>query len=673
MWKNVSQLVLVVLLTLSCFGQPTPHQNAGTPYFAQAQKELAENPAADVLTLVRQGWTAVKAEGCSDEAYADGVWSASRLLSNLGRDLEVDAVTSEALAACVSPALFLVRAQIEIRHAHELARRRDRVKAEKFMKASAEREEAWGADSSALVSLRTTLAFMEEQQGDWKEAERILKAALAAGKPDQRTWPKDNFMFTRRALLSYGEPYQLLAALYGRHERTAEAVQIYRDHVADTQGTPQEHVMALRELAQSLAAHGFNEEAVKVQRQVLQVETSTAGPFNNSAGEKTTLASYEIRAGQKEEGMRILQSELERTVAEKGLDSPEYHWARSNLVENAIQAGEFEMAEKLAREDLERAQKAADRETGLLVNAMSNLSRVLYAKGNTYAAGELQKQTSEISLKTMSGRWGELQRSFAEVQKLNNEGKTAEAMARVESIAGNYFPFQTGEFWQFLPAAQSFLNVPQHKAEAVRVAEIVMSVAEREGLEGDPRSGSLLAEWANFYGGNLGDAATANKLLEQLETVIRECCGEHSPRMQMVLNGRLALTREPADRIAALERLRDFEVQVFGPDSQDAENSTIMLAQIYLSSGEWGMAQETYGKALEISSERDGMKTSQYVNLMGRVAMDFSNHGKHQAALEMIEQALKLCEGIFYSDRVRPNLEQVHRQILERMSQQAKK
>ena len=85
------------------------------------------------------------------------------------------------------------------------------------------------------------------------------------------------------------------------------------------------------------------------------------------------------------------------------------------------------------------------------------------------------------------------------------------------------------------------------------------------------------------------------------------------------------------------------------------------------------MAQETYGKALEISSERDGMKTSQYVNLMGRVAMDFSNYGKHQAALEMIEQALKLCEGIFYSDRVRPNLEQVHRQILERMSQQAKK
>ncbi|HYX52247.1 MAG TPA: tetratricopeptide repeat protein [Candidatus Limnocylindrales bacterium] len=671
MWKKVSQFLLVVLFSLSCFGQRISHQNAGTPYFVAADKQLAANPGADVIALIRQGWAATQQAGAADQDYATGVESTTRMLSVLNRDLEADGIVKQALAACNTPALALVRAQVLIRHSENLLRRRDLVLAGNFMKESVAREEASGTDPQILLAMKMLLASIEEQRGNTNEAEQILKATLDQGKPSVQAGRRQEFIFQQR-LPYFGEPYPMLAALYSRHERTAEAEQIYRDRAASTQADPQEHVLAIRQLAQVLASHGQLEEAMKLQEEILQQEAAQGQPAN-TAGDEATLASYQIRAGQKEEGMRLLHSELDRAAAVKGTSSYEYQSALNNLIQNAIEAGELDLAEKMARDALERAQASTGNDTGPVITSMNYLAQVLRAKGDTKTANELNQQITEMGLRNVSGRAGELQRAFAEVPKLNNEGKTADAMAAVETIASTYYPFQTDELWQFIQSAYSFLNTPQHKAEATRVAEVVMSLVERENLGTDPRSASLLAQWANVYGGFLGDSATAEKLLQRAEDLIRECCGEQSPRMDAVLRDRVSLTKERQDRITALEKLRDFEVQVFGVNGQDAENTNVMLAQSYMSSGKWEMAQQAYAAALAASSTRDGKKTSHYVNLMGRVAMEFLNYGRYQAALEMNQQALTLSEGVLYADRIRPNLERVQQQILERMAQPVRK
>jgi hypothetical protein len=675
MRKIVAQLITGLTLagsTLASQFQPRP-PNANVPgaaYFMQADQQLVKNSRANVLPQVQQGWAAVQAAGPAAPGFVRGVATAVRLFRTVGRDLDAESVYDQAILSCNKPEFANKRKNLRYMLVQDLLASREYVKAEAILKAAVADEESSSKRSQLYTAFLQNLAFVREQEGEVDDAERILRSTIGLAAPELKDVVFANVMiFGSTPFPMTGDPNEALASFYQRHAQLDEAERMWRDQVTRTEGDKFQHLVAMRRLAGFLSAYRSSPEAFDLQKQILsQVEADHGSPYD-VISEETTLAQYESAAGQAEQAKQLLENNLLQAEIASGRGSPEYQMALNQLFWNRNSTGDYDAAEKLARQQLENAEQGDHPDHNSMSSALSQLAQVKRSQGRTQEADELQKRMLEETLLAYPGRGAELQQRFDVLQKMIQQDMPGgQALVEVQNIVSSYFPFDAGELTRFQMVAQSLL-AQQHKPEGVQVADIVSSLQQREGLDSDPGFVFSMVNWAAFYAYQLEDRARGRVILENARNLVLECCGENSSKMESVLREEAMINQNHAAVMAGLKRMRDFQVSVFGANNQNVETTTVQMARSASDAEDWERAKELYRGALKINAHRTGRRGGEYVRLLDTVSMEFFSHHDYQTALALNQHALEACNGFVWADQTRNSLEQNHRQIAEAIAE----
>jgi tetratricopeptide (TPR) repeat protein len=637
-------MVLLVLFAVAGVHADAP-RNAGSNYFDEADRILANDSNADVTSLAERGWAAVRAAGPSHPGFLDGVYTADRIFRALGRHLRAESVYAEAIKASEGSALVEVRARLNFMFAYDLIGERENVKAESILRSALSTEERSGRKSVLHVAFLQSLAFDREQEGDLSEAENLYKSTLGYTAPVLTAVPMNRFIsFPGPPVPPIGEPRAVLAGFYVTHARGAEAEQLYREAVRQANGNSTERLDALRQLSWFLAFYGSKEEAVATERQVMSLlEAQRAANHDDSGAisyERKVLAERLTEAGHADEAGAILQEDLVR-AKDNGRESAEYQGALSWLFQNRMQAKDYDAAEKLAREAVDLAEaNAAGPDSAERSSAISELADVRRAEGQVKEAEELLK--SSVNAQDPGG----MQDKLTRIDMLIREGKPQEAFTEVERLAEARDTSNIDVSFNYRWLAQSFVTWG-FKSEAAKVAALGLQREENRTRADDPRSAYWLVDWASFYRGQLGSVSRADELVTRAEMIVRECCGLTSPQMEPALQERawMAISVGPAARFKALEELREFRAAVYGGNSLPVEESTRELAASYAESGQWKPAAKQYLDVVDISARRTGGRGYQHVQLLNSIASEFYAHGDCEMALTLDQHALDLATG----------------------------
>jgi tetratricopeptide (TPR) repeat protein len=643
-------------------------RNAGSNYFDEADRILANNWNADVTSLAERGWAAVRAAGPSHPGFLDGVSTAARIFRVLGHHLRVESVYAESIRASEGSALAEVRQRLNFMLAYELIGEGENVKAESILRSALSTEERSGHKSVLHVAFLQSLAFDCEQEGDLSEAESLYKSTIGYPAPDLTAVPMNRFItFPGPPIPPIGEPRATLAGFYVTHARAAEAEQLFREAVRQANGSSLERLDALRQLSGFLVSYGSQEEALATERQVvalLQAQRPANDDYSGAiSSERKVLAERLTEAGHTDEARAIFEEDLVRAKV-NGTESAEYQGALSYLFQNRMQAKDYDTAEKLAREAVDLAEgNAADPNSAQRSSAISELADVRRAEGQVQEAEELLKPS--VNAQDPGG----MQDKLTKIDMLIREGKPQEALAEVERLAGaaNLSNVDASLDFRWLALAQSFVTWG-FKSEAAKVAALGLQREENRTRSDDPRSAYWLVDWAGFYRGHLGSVSRADELVTRAEMIVRECCGLTSPQMDPVLQERawMAISEGPAAHFKALEGLRDFRAAVYGSNSWPVEESTRELAASYADSGQWKRAAKQYLDVVDISARRTGGRGYQHVQLLNSIAREFHAHGDYEMALTLDQRALDLATGFPRAEELQQLIQQ-HRGEIQSM------
>ena len=644
-------------------------RNAGSEYFLEADKILSSNANSSAIGLVEKGWTAVRSAGPLGPGFLDGVYSAARLYHVHGWDLRAESVYANSILACDGAALRPTRLRLTYMFAQDLIRQKEYVKADSVLRSALRGEESSGEKSGLYVAFLQSLAFVREQEGDLEDAERLYGSTLKRGDPDLSGVVMENVFISPGPRLPMIEtPSSVLAAFLVNHGRLAEAEQLLRDQLSLAGHDSNRRLTALRQLSWFLEYHGSKTEAVALQEQILELLKAARRQSPELdyavAAEESTLARFEVDAGQKEEARQMLQTSLLEAQKNKGAGSPEYRRALAYLLENRRYAGDYDMAETLARQQLQLVRESKQPHPVALSSALSSLAMVRQSQGFEAESTELQKQATDAVKQTGPPRWREMQARFAAAGEMIKENNSAQALAAIEEATTALSPFRQDELFAFLQIAQSFLTF-QHRGEAKRVAALALSIVERQGAN-DPRWSYSLVDWAAFYRGQLNDPDTAAALLDKAESLIRTCCGEESPRLEALLRERAWMQAAGVNEagIAGFEQLRDFQISVFGAGNQAVEETTRQIAELHARLGKWDQAARLYNETLTMCARRTGGQGPEYDNLLDRVSQQLRSYADLPTRLEVRAPAKGRVASAAGSEEAEP-LPDKHRQILD--------
>lgn len=575
-------MTAIVVIALSLMRVvATPDNSAGSKYFDQALGSLKSGAAADAAVSAEKGWAALLAAGPTASGFLDGVYEASAIFLTLGRPLRAEAVYNEAEALCATPALQLIRLRLQYRHADRLIRNSEYVKAESILRNSLSIENRTPQKSSLYVALLQTLAFVREQQGYLDGAEAFYRMTIGYPPPDL-SGVAIHFSSGKQPLPFIGEPILALAAFYGSHGRIKEAEALYRDRLAQPSLTGEERLGAMQQLVGFLRAHGSKTDALAAEEQIVELRKeqplTTPELRDRLANERYTLANLEVDAGRSDDARVLLQSDLRQAEGQHGKNSPEYGEALNYLFENRSYAHDYPSAEKLAREEVERAEAPNASERVGLVSALFRLADVLRAEGRIAESDALRTRGIEMN-RTAFPQPVSIAR-FADAEALVRAGKPDEAVRVAWEISESPTRSVTeDDHFGFRHLAQ--VMAIDYKPDAAQVASIALSAGERRPPD-DARVVRDLTDWANFCRGMLGQLDRASDLLLRAEAIVRACCGAMSPAMEPVLQERAWLATAAAGQAAGipyLEQLRALRVSIYGARSRQVEQTTSDIAK----------------------------------------------------------------------------------------------
>ena len=562
----------------------TPAGNAGSKYFDQALRSLKDGASGDAATAADKGWAALLAAGPASAGFLDGVYEASGVFATLGHALRAEGVFTEAEGLCAAPNLQLLRRRLEYIHADYLIRFSEYVKAEGILRTSIAAENRAAQKSSLYVAFLQSLAFIRELQGDPEGAEVLYHSTIAYPAPDLSAVAViQTPRFSKQRYPCIGEPRLCLAAYYGGHGRVKEAEGLYRERLAQPSLSVEERIGAMRELAGFLMGHGSKTDALALQEQIIELRKAqpltTPELRDRLAQERYALANMRVDAGRGEDAKALLESDLQQARLRYGKSSPEYDEALNYLFENRSLAHDYDLAEKLAREEVQRAETPGSAERVGLAAAMFRLADTLRAEGKVVEGDALRKRTVEMNRATMQQPASEAR--FAEAEALVRAGKADEAVRVAREISESpVSDYMRSDYDQFGFRHLAQLMIPEHKADAAQVAAIALLTDERLYLPADQALARELTDWAGFYRGFLGDRHRARDLLMRAETIVRNCCGDVSPMMEPVLQERVWL-EAPAGQAASipyLAQLRALRVSIYGEGSREVAQTTRDLA-----------------------------------------------------------------------------------------------
>jgi hypothetical protein len=560
----------------------TPANSAGSKYFDQAHRSLSSGATADAADAAEKGWAALLAAGPISSGFLEGVYDASAIFLTLGQALRAEAVYTEAEALCGAPGLQPVRLRLQYMHAGHLIRDSEYVKAEGILRAALAIENRTPKKSSLYVALLQNLAFVREQEGDLDGAEASYRMTIGHPSPDLSEVVTQRFMWGKQRLPFVGEPRLSLAAFYSNHGRVKEADALYRELLAQPSLKGEERLSTMQQLVGFLRSYGSKIEAVAFEEQIIELRKeqplTTPELRDGLANERYALANLEVDAGRDEDAKALLESDLRQAETQHGKNSPEYGEALNYLFENRSYARDYDSAEKLAREEVQRAEVPGNSERIGLVSALFRLADALRAKGQVEESDALRDRGIELN-RAASPQPASTAR-FADAEALVRAGKPGEAVRVAREISENAGRLD-GESDQFGFRHLAQLMATDHKPEAGQVASIALLAAERGRSRDDLRFARDLTDWANFYRGELGQPDRARDLLTRAETIVRTCCGTSSPMMEPVIQERAWLAAATAGQAASipyLEQLRTIRISIYGIQSQQVEQTNRDIA-----------------------------------------------------------------------------------------------
>lgn len=650
-------IVGAIVLSAALLGAP-PVGSAGSRYFEEADRSLISGVAANAVGLAEKGWAAVKAAGPADPGFLEGVSNAFRIFAVLGRDLRAEAVYTEAEGLCATPGLEIVRLRLQYMQADDLIRNSQYVKAEAVLRSSLAMENSAAHKSALYVAFLQSLAMVREQEGDLGDAEALYRVTIGYPKPDLSAVVIQRFSFGKLPLPFIGEPRLSMAAFYSNHGRLADAEALYREQLAQGAQTGDERLGAMRQLAGFLSVHGSKTEALAIEEQILGLREAQASATPESenllANERNTLAQMEAAAGRGEDAKALLEQGLKQAELQHGKNSREYGYALSNLFENRRTAGDYDAAEKLARENVRRTENAAA-EPDERVSAVFRLAEVRGAQGHVAEADALTKRAVEMNRAAHPQSPLSHTAQFEQAEALVRRGKPEEAVRVAREIADGPEQRDSDDQFGFRHLAQSMAT--DYKAGAAQVASLGVLWVDRRLAE-NLHLTSDLTGWAGFYRYALGQPDRTRDLLTRAETTMLACCGTASPWMEGVVQERAWLAAAtdgdaPAPRSMAT---------VAGKWNK----STLDLAAAHERAADWPGAARLNLKAVDISTRRTGAFGHEYVNLLDSIAMHFLHHGDTETALVLNQRAIDHARGLVNSDVLRQSLEKHREEIRSR-------
>lgn len=570
--RTILVLIALALATVAS----TPDNSAGSKYFDQALRSLNGGAATDAAAAAEKGWAAVFAAGPGDPGFLNGVYGASGIFTALGRALRAEAVYTEAETLCTAPALQLTRLRLQYMHADRLILRSEYVKAEGVLQTSLAIENRAPRKSSLYIAILQSLAFLREQQGDLDGAEAFYRMTIGYSPPDLSRVVHQTGWSGKQLLPFVGEPRSSMAAFYSNHGRIKEADALYHEWLAQPSLSGEERLGAMQQLVSFLGTHGSGAEALALEEQVVALRKARALTTpelrDQLANEHNTLANLEVNAGRSEDAKALLESDLRQAEAQHGKNSPEYGEALNYLFENRSYAHDYGSAEKLAREEVQRAEEPNASERIELVSALFRLADVLSAQGRVVESDSLRARGIDLNRAAFPQPVSTAR--FADAELLIRAGKSGEAVQVAREISEN--PIQSdreGDQFGFHHLAQSMAGA--YKADAALVASVAVLAAERRSLD-NPRLARDLTDWANFYRGMLGQPDRARDLLTRAEAIMLTCCGTVSPEIEPVLQERAWLAAAMAGQAASLpylEQLRAIRISIYGVRSRQVEQT----------------------------------------------------------------------------------------------------
>jgi tetratricopeptide (TPR) repeat protein len=523
----------------------------------------------------------VLAAGPIAPGFIEGVDDASRIFYALGLELRAEGVYTQAgTLTAAEPQLLLLRLQYI--HADYLIRHSEYVEAERTLRSSLSAENRTPQKSSLYVAFLQSLAFLRERQGDLDGAEAFYRMTIGYPPPDLPDVLRRHFFFGKQPLPFIGEPRLSMAVFYANHGRTKEAEALYREQLAQPSLSSEERLGILQQLTGFLSAHVSKTEALAVEEQIVEIRKAqpltTAELRDLLANERYHLADLEVDVGRGDDAKALLESDLNQAELQHGKSSPEYTEALNYLFENRSYARDYDSAEKLAREEVERAEAPGASERIGLASALSRLADVRRAQGHIEESDALKKRGIEVNRADFPEP--ESTRKFAAAEALVRAGKPGEAVQIAREISeGSARRDSFVDQFGFHHLAQ--LLAIADRPDAAQVASFGLSAAERGTLPFDLSLARDFTDWANFYRGALGQPDRAGDLLTRAETIVRTCCGTTSPMMEQVLQERVWLagaTNGQAASILYLEQLRDLRTSIYGVHSRQVEQTIHDLA-----------------------------------------------------------------------------------------------
>jgi beta-lactamase regulating signal transducer with metallopeptidase domain len=562
----------------------TSNGSAGAKYFEQSRLSLKSGAATDAVASAEKGWAAVLGAGPAGRGFIRGVSDAYGVFSSLGNLLRADAVYSEADALCAAPGLQLVRLRLQYMHADRLIWNSEYVKAEDILRASLAIENRTPQKSSLYVAFLQNLAFVLEQQGDSDGAEALYRMTIGYPSPDLAGVTFGfgvMFGFGKRRVPFVGEPRLSMAAFYSINGRFKEAEALYRERLAQSSLRGEERLDVMGRLVELQRAHGSITEALAIEEQIIELRKeqplTTPELRDRLANERYTLAGLEVDAGRGEDAKALLEADLRQAEALYGRNSPDYSDALNYLFENRSYAHDYESAEKLAREEVRRAEAPHSHERIEHVSALFRLADMLRAKGQIVESDAVR--TRGIELNRAAFPQPAYIARFADAEELVRAGKPGEAVRVAREIsesAAQTHDDQVNFGYGHLARAMA----GSYKTEAAEVASIAVSAEERRLPDGVAVFD--LTNWANFYRGQLQQPDRALDLLTQAEAMVRTCCGTASPQMEPVVRERAWLAEAMAGKAASvpyLEQLRSVQTSLYGVQSRQVEQTDRYLAE----------------------------------------------------------------------------------------------
>jgi tetratricopeptide (TPR) repeat protein len=622
------------------------YDGPGQPDIGSAYQAMGKGDYAQADRLMDQALGAALKSGPYVPAFATTVQQVADYYANSGLELKGESIYKNAIDMARRDQAGDAVTQLSGALANYYTSHGREVKGlALFVQVIADIEARNGTDAPELGPILTQAAWAAERVGNLSEAEALLKRAASIKPRQPKTVGGASALYVGTgAICGFISPQPFgLANFYLQHRRYAEAEQIYTAAI-EAAKSPQEQIMALQLYAGMLRQRKRYAEAEATQMRIIDLRENSSTPGERQAAQ----------------------------------------WDRQNLAHLYMESGNYEGANKLIDEQVQRAQSSTNR--GDVFQAMTMKTEALIHQG------KMAEATSVVDQMLDSGdpnqpyqkQWAFYKK--AEIADKAGDHKAAEQLreAATKSVQNQSSPDNMNATWEMFNKAQQAANAGRID-ESLALVEQALSTAEsasnpmavcnnvyavtniahmlinekkqpaadrlvQRGLA-DAQQSCSRQNGMNFYDPVVsyyvarGFTEQAKRIADTWEENTIATKGQDSPMIEWILRKRAEIARAEQDEPQAAafdgELLKRSEAN-HGPDSQEATSQRMQLARLASMRNDFARAEDLWRKTLP-SIERLWGGTQMHASALGEIADFYTQAKRFDEAKQYAQRALDIA------------------------------